>query len=140
VGPANTAIPVVIGSPAQGRGPDSRIYVLFTDAAGTKAALAAATGLARGLGLPVELLAARVVPYPLPLDEPPVTIEFMEGTMSRLVVDLDTEVSVSILLCRDPNEALRNALGPDALVVIGGGKPKLARLLLSEGRRLIVIH
>ena len=140
MGPANTAIPVVIGSPARGRGPDSRIYVIFTDVEGTRAALTAAAGLAQGLGLPLELLAARVVPYPLPLNEPPVSVEFMEGAMSRLVGDLDAEVSVNILLCRDPDQTLRQALGPDALVVIGGGKPKLARLLQSDGRRLIVIH
>jgi hypothetical protein len=138
---ATTATPIFIDSPAQPRGRDSHhIYVIFTDTARTKTALLAAARLARGLGLPLELLTAQIVPYPLPLNEPPVSIDFVARAMSRLVADLEADISVRILLCRDADETLRNAVRPDALVVIGGGRPKLTRLLQSDGRRLIVIH
>ena len=132
--------PVLIDSPSQARQPESRIYVIFTDEAGTKAALAAAAGLARGLDLSLELLAPQVVPYPLPLDEPPVSLDFVERVMARLLDRLEADVFVRILLCRDSDETLRNAVGPEALVIIGPGKPGLARLLKSDGRRLIVIQ
>jgi hypothetical protein len=137
---AKAAHPVFIESVAQARPSDSRVYVIFTDEGATKAALAAAAGLARGLDLPLELLAAQVVPYPLPLNEPPVPVGFTERVMARLVMSLEAAVPVRILLCRDPEETLRNAIGREALVVIGRGKRRLARLLKSDGRRVIVIE
>ena len=128
------------------RGPNVRIYVIFTDIIGTRAALLAATRLAYGLDLPLSLLAARSVPYPLPLESPPVSVEFTEHAMCSLVSDLDAEIAVQILLCREPQEALRDALGPEALVVIGKGKGwwrsryrNLARRLRADGRHLVLI-
>jgi hypothetical protein len=112
--------------------------VIFTDAPETKAVLSAAACLAHGLDLPLEVLAAQVVPYPLPLDAPPVAVDFAEHEMFRLVADLDAPVAVRILLCRDPEETLLRAVGQDALVVIGRGNPRLARLLNSGRRRVIV--
>lgn len=137
---AKTAPPTVIESHAQPGAPESRIYVIFTDAARTKTALQAAARLARGLDLPLELLTAQVVPYPLPLSEPPVSVEFIGGAMARLVGELEAEISVRILLCRDRDRTIRDAVAPDALVIIGGRRPRLARLLKSDGRRVIVIH
>ena len=137
---AKAPTPVLIDSPSQARQPESRVYVIFTDEAGTKAALAAAAGLARGLDLSLELLAPQVVPYPLPLDEPPVSLDFVERVMARLLNRLEADVFVRILLCRDSHETLRNAVGPEALVIIGPGKPRLTRLLKSDGRRVIVVQ
>ena len=86
------------------------------------------------------------MPFPLPLENPPVSIDFTESIMCRLVSDLETEIAVQILLCREPEEALRDALGPEALVVIGTGKRwwssryrNLARRLRADGRHLILI-
>ena len=128
------------------RGPNARIYVIFTDIVGTKAALFAATRLAHGLDLPLLLLAARRVPYPLPLEEPPFSVEFTERAMCSLVSNLDAEIAVQILLCREPEEALRDALRPEALVVIGKGKGwwrsryrNLARRLRADGRHPVLI-
>lgn len=120
--------------------------MIFTDIIGTRAALLAATRLADGLDLPVSLLAARSVPYPLPLESPPVSVEFTEHEMCCLVSDLDTEIAVHILLCREPEAAIRDALGPEALVVIGTGKGwwrsryrNFARRLRADGRHLVLI-
>ena len=128
------------------RGPNARIYVVFTDIIGTRAALFAATRLARGLDLPLLLLAARRVPYPLSLEEPPFSIEFTEHAMYGLVSNLDAEIAVRILLCREPEDAIRDAVGPEALVVIGTRKGwwrsryrNLVRRLRADGRHLVVI-
>lgn len=66
--------------------------------------------------------------------------------MFGLVSDLDAEIAVHILLCREPEEALRDALGPEALVVMGTGKrwwnPRygnLVRRLTADGFRLVLI-
>jgi hypothetical protein len=146
VAKVNAADLIFKPSPASARGPDARIYVIFTNKAGTKAALSAASRLARGLDLPLSLLAARQVPYPLPLENPPVGIEFIESAMRELVSGQDPEITVHILLCRERDEALRDALGPDALVVLGTGNSwwksryrHLARCLKADGRRLILI-
>jgi hypothetical protein len=138
--PVKSALPFSVDWPAEARGPDSRVYVIFTDAPETRTVLSAAASLAHGLDLPLEVLAAQIVPYPLPLDAPPVAVDFAEQAMTRLVAGLDAQVAVRILLCRDADETLRKAVGPDALVVIGGGNPKLARLLASDRRRVIVIR
>jgi hypothetical protein len=140
------AKPVFIASPAPARGRDFRIYVVFTDLAGTRAALTAASRLAAGLEMPLALLVAQIVPYPLPLETPPVSVEFIERNMSELVRGLDVEVSVHVLLCRDPGGPLRDAIEPDSLVVMGASRGrwksrhrKLAALLRTEGRRLVLI-
>jgi hypothetical protein len=114
--------------------------VIFTDAPETRTVLSAAASLAHGLDLPLEVLATQIVPYPLPLDEPPVAVDFAEHAMARLAADLDAQVAVRILLCRNPEETLRKAVGPDALVVIGRRNPRLVRLLSSDRRRVIVIR
>ncbi len=143
---AKAADPFFIPSAGAARGPNARIYVIFTDIAGTRAALSAAVRLGRGLDLPLLLLVARMTPYPLPLEDPPVSVEFSEHAMYELVRDLDAEIVVQILLCREPEDALRDALGPEALVVIGTGKSwwrpryrKLARRLKADGRHLVLI-
>jgi hypothetical protein len=136
---AKLVTPIFTDSATQPGGADSQIYVIFTDPARTKAALHVAVRLARGLDLTLELLTAQVVPYPLPLDDPPVSIDFTKSAMSRLVADLEADILVRILLCRDADEALRSAVGRDAVVIIGGARPKLTRLLQSDGRRLVII-
>ncbi len=134
-------------SPFTARGPNARVYVIYTDVGGTRTALDAAARLARGLNLALLLLAARRVPFPLPLDDPPVSVEFAEQAMYSLVGGLDVELAVKILLCREPEDALREAIAPEALVVIGTGKQwwrrqyrNLARKLKAEGRQLILIN
>jgi hypothetical protein len=138
--PADSAPPFSIDWPTEARGPDSRVYVIFTDVPETKAVLSAAASLAHGLDLPLQVLATQIVPYPLPLDAPPVAVDFAEHAMASMVAGVHAQVEVRILLCRDANETLRKAVAPDALVVIGKGNAKLARLLASDRRRVIVIR
>jgi hypothetical protein len=128
------------------KGPEARIYVIFTDPARTRAALSAAIELARGLEMPLLLLAARPVPFPLPLEQPPVSVEFTEEAMYRLASGLDAEIAIQILLCREPADALRAALPSDTLVVIGTGRGwwrspyrTLVRRLKADGRQLVLI-
>jgi hypothetical protein len=120
------------------------VYVIFTDFEGTRRALQAAAQLAHDLETRFVLLAAQVVPYPLPLDDPPVAAEFTERVLSQLVSEQEAEVSVKLYLCRDRKETIRSALGPDSLVVLGtrrrwwpGSERMLARLLRRDGHKVI---
>jgi hypothetical protein len=147
VGTVINAQSTFIACPAPASGPDSEIVIVFTDAPGTKAALAAADRLVHGLDLRLTLISPRIVPYPLPLECPPVPVEFLKGEMVELARGLDAEITIHILLCRDRNEAVRRALRPESLVVMGTGNIRsrfdhrtLVRLLRAEGLRLILVH
>jgi hypothetical protein len=126
-------------------GSNSQVYVIFTDIVGTKRALTAASRLARGLDFRVTLLIPRIVPYPLPLERPPVPVDFVERRIAELVSGVGEEIAIEILLCRDRSEAFRNAFGPESLVVVGTGKIRswlryrnLLRCLKADGLSLIL--
>ena len=135
-----------------GNGRKLDLQVIFTDLPKTAAALAKARSMARGLGIRITLLVARVVPYPLPLAEPDVPVEFTEHLLESLACERDDaeDMDVEIYLCRDRNETIRRALPPDSLVIVGAPKRpwpsgwftwerSLARMLRRDGRRVLVV-
>jgi hypothetical protein len=137
---------VFIAPPVQA--PDRRLelYVVFTDFDATLRALRAAGELARDLDARLVLLAAQVVPYPLALESPPVSGQFTENILARLLRGRDGEVEARLYLCRDRNQAIRDALAADSLVVIGtrsrwlpDGARKLARILQRDGHHVILL-
>lgn len=145
-GTVNSARAIVIAPLAPPRRPASGIFVVRTDPGRTKDALAVACRLASGLDLPLTLLALQVIPYPLRLENPPVSLAFIEHELSELASGMDAEVAVNILLCREAKEALKSALAPDSVVVIATGRKwwrfrhaRLARLLSADGRRLLLV-
>ena len=132
---------------SSGGGSNLDIHVIFTNLADTQATLKAAGGLARDLHARVTILAAQVVPYPLPLDRPPVPIEFTEQALGRMAKEQDVEVTVKVYLCRDQRETIRQALQPDSVVVIGGRKrwwptaeQSLAGILKRDGHRVVLVQ
>src|SRR4029077_4509030 len=90
-----------------------------------------------------------VVPFQLPLEEPPVPVAFLQETLRELVAQLETDTfdpAVHLYLCRDRVRALSQVLRPNSLVVLGGRKhwwptaeSKLARALRSQGHRVILV-
>ena len=130
------------------RGRQLDLQVIFTDLPKTAAALAAARTMAQGLSARITLLVAQVVPYPLPLAEPDIPVEFTERLLEPLACEKDAEdIAIEIYLCRDRNETIRRALPPDSLVIVGARKRHwwlsrdrfLARLLRKDGRRVLVV-
>ncbi len=124
------------------------LKVIFTDLPKTAAALAAARSMAQGLGAHITLMAAQVVPYPLPLAAPDVPVEFTERLLESLAAE---DTTIEIYLCRDRDETLRRAVPPDSLVIVGARKSRwwtswlpsrersLAKLLRQDGRRVLVV-
>jgi len=105
-----------------------------------------AVGLASKLSARISLLAAHVVPYPLPLLDPAVRPEFLERSLLHLALSHDVETNVQIYLCRDSVETLNRVLPAGATVVIGGRKrwwrtaeQRLARALAHHGRSIFFI-
>jgi hypothetical protein len=110
----------VLGEPAPSSVlPPDDVAVVFTDARGTRAALAQADELARGLGAGITLIAAEVVPFPAQLSEPPVASSFAERFLKDLASECESPVRVQLYLCRDSEPVLRQVLRPGARVVVG---------------------
>jgi nucleotide-binding universal stress UspA family protein len=103
-----------------GRGPELNVHVVFTNLDGAKTAFRLAGKLARDLGARVTVLVAQVVPYPLPLERPPVAVEFTEQALLRMVSEEEVETAIEVRLCRDSEETIREALVPESVVVMGG--------------------
>jgi hypothetical protein len=109
-------------SPAEPTGNSDRlldIVVLHTSDASTLRALNTAATLAAELSARVHLVAARVVPYPLELNEPQVPISFTAQQLRQLAQDAGVEVQVDIILGRDFMTMLSAILKPRSLVVLG---------------------
>lgn len=100
--------------------------------------------MARGLGARITVMMAQVVPYPLPLAEPDVPVEFTERLLQSIAVE---DTAIEIYLCRDRNQTIRRALPPDSLVIVGARKRPwwpsweyhLANILRQDGRRVLVV-
>ena len=125
-----------------------QIQLVFTGFATAKAALAAAGQYARDLGARITILAAQVVPYPLPLEKPPVDVALLERGLGVLAAAQPLEIAIQIYLCRDRWEAIRNALPRESTVIIGGRKrwwrpsteQRFAGVLRRDGHRVIFLN
>jgi hypothetical protein len=98
------------------------ISVIFTSNEATLAALRKGGSLASSLSARMTLLVPQVVPYPLPLESPPVLLDWNERRFAEIASQSPLETNVRLYLCRDRIETLKNALSPRSLVVIGSRK------------------
>ena len=130
-----------VWGPTAGR--DSRrleVNVIHTDPQGTAAALNAAGLLARGLSACVNVRAAIPVPRRLPINQSPVSVQFVEKLLRDLVGRINPhtfESTVHLYVCRDRIETYLNVLKPNSLVLIGGRDhfwPTAARRMAKELR------
>jgi len=120
------------------------VFVIFTDATGTLAALQMADGLTQELEAHIRLLMPYEVPYTLPLTKPAVPMEFLEGQVRGLASKTRLEVAAHIYLCRDKRHTLECLLRPHSLIVVGGkirwwptSAQKLAQVLQKDGHHVI---
>jgi len=114
------------------------IAVVFTSVESTLAALKEAGNLASSLGARIKLIVPQVVAYPLPLETPPVLVEFNENRFRVMASQSPVETSVHIYLCRDRFETLASVLSPRSIVVLGGRKrwwPTREKSLASKLRK-----
>jgi hypothetical protein len=126
-------------------GPRLIISVIFTTVESTLVALRKASVLANRLSARITLVVPQVVPYPLPLDSPPVQREWNERRFRVTASDKPVEMAVHIYLCRDPLDTLITVLPPRSLIVVGGRKrwwptreKKLAQRLRRAGHEVIL--
>jgi hypothetical protein len=82
----------------------------------------AAGKLASSLGARITLLVPQIVPFPLPLESPPVLLDWNEKRFRVIAGESPVETTVRLYLCRDGLDTLKSALLPHSLVVVGGRK------------------
>ena len=120
------------------------IAVVFTSVDSTLAALKEAGNLANSLGARITLVVPQVVPFPLPLETPPVLVEFNENRFRVMASESPVETGVQIYLCRDRFETLVSVLKHGSIVVLGGQhrwwptkEERLARKLRRAGYEVV---
>ncbi len=103
---------------------DHRLHVavVFTSLNATIKALRRAVDLAARLRTCLTLVVVQTVPFPLPLASPPVLLDFSEKRLREIASGTPADIRVHLYLCRDRTEALKLALKPSSLVVLGGRK------------------
>jgi hypothetical protein len=123
------------------------IGVIFTSAEATIAAINRASTLLGGLNGHISLVVANTVPYPLPLENPPVSLDFNKQCLLEIAQASPVETTVHLYLCRCRLQVLTSVLKPGSLVVIGSRKgwwptweKRLARKLQCVGHKIILIE
>jgi hypothetical protein len=122
-----------------------RIYVLFTEMRETMAALRSAVMLSTNLSAQIVLLVPLTVPHPLPLDRPPVSLDFVCRRIRELAATVATEIEAYVYLSRDPQQAILDVLSPASLIVLGSRRrwlfeksKRIARKLRRRGHRVVL--
>jgi hypothetical protein len=130
--------PSVPASQPGTNGPDGKleITVIFTSAEATVAAIDRAAALLNGLNGRISVVAAQFVPYPLPLERPPVLVDFNKRRLIEIASESPVETTVHLYLCRWRSETIASALKPGTVVVIGGRKRWLPTWEKSLARKL----
>jgi len=125
--------------------PQLNIDVVFTSVEATLMALKKAAELANRLAARITLVVPQVVPYPLPLESPPVLLDWNERRLRVIAEESPVETTVQIYLCRDRLQTLCKVLKPHSVVVLGGfqrwwptAESRLARHLRRAGHEVIV--
>jgi hypothetical protein len=121
------------------------VVIPYTTPELTRAALRHA-GVCSDLDVHVALLDIQVVPFPCPLDQPPVNKEFSERRMQQLLYECGLPGHAAVLYARDWLEAFRKALEPKSLVILATKKrwwptrqDKLARALAKAGHQVMLL-
>jgi hypothetical protein len=98
------------------------VQVIYTTHSETLAALEVASRLGGNLGTHPKVVRLYAVPYALPLESPPVSVDFLEEQIRALARECPTEFTSRIYLCREPRWTLRELFPPHSVIVIAGKK------------------
>jgi len=133
-------------SPDLESGGPLEVNVLFTSTQATMAATKVAGKLAENLGARIRIIVPQVVPFPLPLSDPPIKPEFT-GNRIRAMLSQYPDVDVEVCLCREKLNAPIAVLKPHSLILIGGRtrfwpteEYRLARGLRRRGHEVMFVE
>ena len=98
------------------------LTIPYTSTGMARQALRAAENLSRGLNVSVRLVAVQIVPFPCPVNQPPVALRHIAGPLERLAAEADIPVEVNIVLARDVMAGYLEVLPHDSLVLMAARK------------------
>jgi len=101
---------------ATGAGPLD-IVVPYTTPELTRLALEKAAQLSREGPSRIRVVRVQRVPFPLPLQQPPVAVEVLREQTEQITRGLQA-AEILIVVTRDADKTLLEALGPESIVVI----------------------
>jgi len=123
------------------------IHAIATTFDGTRAALATAVPLARGLGAKLVLIVPRIVPYPADLEVPADSAEFFAKRYRTVVEELEGDARIEVCVCRTVDDIVAKLMRVDSQIVIGGPagrwltspEERFANRLSRLGRRVVFV-
>lgn len=95
-----------------------QIVIPFRDPKLTKAALKYATELIDGQDARVRLIDVHVVPYGVPLEQPPIDSKYLERRLKTLTRKSELSVSAEVVFARDWEQGFRRALTPGSTILL----------------------
>lgn len=123
------------------------VFVLYTSASWTLLAMEKAHELANPFGDTITVLVIQAVPYALPLEYPPVPMEFITKHFSELSRKFSEAIRIRAYLCRNRVETLKRILNLNTPIVIATRKKwwptsdsRLARKLSRAGYMVIRVE
>src|SRR5216683_2238390 len=96
------------------------VQVIATTSEGTRAALATAVPLAKGLAAKLVLIVPRIVPYAVELDAPCEPATFLVKHYTDVIERLGGNATVEICLCRRLRDVVMKVAATRSTVVVGG--------------------
>src|SRR2546425_10610673 len=121
------------------------VVIPYTTPELTRTALRHA-GVCSDLDVHVSLVDIQVVPFPCPLNRPPINREFSENRLRKILDDTGLTGQATVLYTRDWLEAFHKVLVPGALVILATKKrwwptreKKLARSLTTAGHQVMLL-
>ena len=121
------------------------MVVPYTTPELTRAALRHA-GVCSDLDVHVALVDVQVVPFPCPLDQPPIRKEFSERRLRGLLDETGLPGRATVVYTRNWLEAFKRVLEPGSLVIMATQKrwwptreEKLTRALREAGHQVMLL-
>src|SRR5437899_13036014 len=121
------------------------VVIPYTTPELTRAALRHA-GVCSDLDVHVALLDIQVVPFPCPLNQPPINKEFSKRRLQQLLQENRLSGQAAVVYTRDWFEAFEKMLEPKSLVILATKKrwwptrqDKLARTLAKAGHQVMLL-
>jgi hypothetical protein len=122
------------------------IVVPYTKPELTKAALRHA-GICTDLNVHISLVDVQVVPFPCPLNQPPINKEFSRNRLRDLFTQSGLLGKAEVLYARNWLEGFRSTLEPHSLVILASKKrwwrtreEKLADELQKAGHHVMLLY
>jgi hypothetical protein len=122
------------------------VVIPYTTRELTEAALRHA-GVCTDLNVHVSLVDIQIVPFPCPLNQPPINKEFSERRLRDLLAESQLPGSAEVLYARNWLEGFCRVLEPKSLVILGTKKrwwrtreEKLAGALMKAGHQVMLLH